>query len=183
MGSRKVTLCAAVFLAAALTPQAYAADGGVAVDPAAPAPGSDVTLRVTDCTERSAVAVSAAFESDVRLSVSGSQGTLTGSSRVRASVTAGVYAVRVTCGDRAREGTLTVGERHGTGRPDAPATPVAPVHAGGGGTARLASGDDARADAPGAGHAVTGFALAGVAAVAVALGGVRRRRTREARRP
>ncbi|MFF8791266.1 hypothetical protein ACF088_41350, partial [Streptomyces sp. NPDC015125] len=67
MGSLKVTLCAGAALAAALyapAAHAYAADGGVSVAPSSPAPGTDVTLRVPDCTEKTAVAVSAAFESD-----------------------------------------------------------------------------------------------------------------------
>ena len=61
MGSMKVTLCAGAALAAALcAPAALAADGGsdgggVSVSPAAPAPGTDVTLRVPHCTEKTAV--------------------------------------------------------------------------------------------------------------------------------
>ncbi|MCW5252669.1 MULTISPECIES: hypothetical protein [unclassified Streptomyces] len=179
MGSTKVTLCAAAALAALLTTPAHAADG-VSVTPSSPAPGGDVTLRVPDCTERTAVAVSAAFESDVRLTLTARDGVLTGSSRVRTSVSAGVYAVRVTCGDRARQGTLTVTEpRHRPTGPAAPATPVAPVDAGGGGTAGLAAagaGDGARADGPGTPHTVTGLALGGLAALAVALRGLRGRR-------
>ncbi|GHI95445.1 hypothetical protein ACWDQL_03725 [Streptomyces olivaceus] len=185
MGSMKVTLCAGAALAAALcAPAALAADGGgdgggVSVSPAAPAPGTDVTLRVPHCTEKTAVAVSAAFESDVRLSLAAEDGALVGSSRVRSSVTAGAYAVQVTCGDRAREGTITVDEkRRASGRPTAHASPVAPVDAGGGGTAALAAtghGDQARSEAPGTAHTVTGLVLAGIAAVAVALRSVRSR--------
>ena len=98
MGSLKVTLCAGAALAAVCTPvapTAYAADGGgVSVTPSSPAPGTDVTLRVPDCTERTAVAVSAAFESDVRLSVAAEDGVLVGSSTVRSTVSAGAYAVQ-----------------------------------------------------------------------------------------
>ncbi|MFG3102840.1 hypothetical protein ACGFZL_20310 [Streptomyces sp. NPDC048182] len=181
MGSLKVTLCAGAALAAICVPAtaARAADGGgFSVTPAAPAPGSDVTLRVPDCTEKTAVAVSAAFVSDVRLSLTASDGALTGTSRVRTSMAAGVYAVRVTCGRSARKGTVTIGERRREGvgegvgeadRPSGHASPVAPVDAGGGGAARLAAGD------PGTAHTVTGLVLAGIAAVAVALRGVRSR--------
>ncbi len=180
MGSLKVTFCAGAALGAALAPiapahAAHAADGGgVSVSPAAPAPGTDVTLRVPDCTQKTAVAVSAAFASDVRMALSAGDGVLVGSSRVRPSVEAGAYAVRVTCGDRARQGTLTVDEGR---RPSAPASPVAPVDAGGGGTARLAAdhAQEARPEPPGTAHTVTGLALAGIAAVAVALRGVRSR--------
>ncbi|MFJ8540760.1 hypothetical protein ACIRFH_01875 [Streptomyces sp. NPDC093586] len=183
MGSLKVTLCAGAVLAAVCTPvapAAYAADGdGVAVTPSSPAPGADVALRVPDCTERTAVAVSAAFESDVRLSAADEGGVLVGSSRVRSSAAAGAYAVRVTCGRDARQGTITVDAPHRPAhRPSAPSSPVAPVDAGGGGAARLAaphSDDAARVDPPGTAHTVTGLVLAGIAAVAVGLRGVRSR--------
>jgi hypothetical protein len=181
MGSLKVTLCAGAALAAALcAPAAYAADGGgVSVTPASPAPGTDVTLRVPDCTEKTAVAVSAAFESDVRLSLAAGDGVLVGSSQVRSTVRAGAYAVQVKCGDDARRGTITVDEkRRPDTRPSAPVSPVAPVDAGGGGTARLAaadSGEQARSEPPGTAHTVTGLVLAGIAAVAVALRSVRSR--------
>ncbi|WP_030180019.1 hypothetical protein [Streptomyces violaceorubidus] len=182
MGSLKVTLCAGAALATALCAPAalaHAADGGgVSVTPSSPAPGTDVTLRVPGCTEKTAVAVSAAFESDVRLGLAAGDGVLVGSSRVRTSVRAGAYAVQVTCGDQARRGTITVeGDRRPDTRPSAPASPVAPVHAGGGGTARLAAdgAEQARSEAPGTAHTVTGLVLAGIAAVAVALRGVRSR--------
>ena len=182
MGSLKVTLCAGAALAAVcapVAPTAYAADGGgVSVTPSSPAPGTDVTLRVPDCTERTAVAVSAAFESDVRLSAPAEDGVLVGYSTVRSTVAAGAYAVQVTCGEDARKGTITVERRH---RPTAPASPVAPVDAGGGGTAELAAsdtGDGARVDPPGTAHTVTGLVLAGIAAVAVGLRGVRSRSRR-----
>ncbi|MFI8945069.1 hypothetical protein ACIGO6_00930 [Streptomyces sp. NPDC053750] len=179
MSSLKVTLCAGAVLAAALTPVAYAADSaggdGVSVSPSSPVPGGDVTLRVADCTEKTAVAGSAAFVSDVQLSVTAKDGELVGSSRIRSSTEAGAYAVQVTCGDEARKGSVTVAERRG---PAAPASPVAPVDAGGGGTARLAAAESregARPEPPGTAHTVTGLVLAGIAAVAVALRGVRSR--------
>ncbi|GAA4822117.1 hypothetical protein [Streptomyces ziwulingensis] len=251
MGSLQATLCAGAALTAALLPAtAFAGDdagddGRVSVTPAAPAPGTDVTLRVAGCTERTAVAVSAAFVSDAELSLASTDGALVGSSRVRAPLKAGAYTVEVRCGPTAREGTLTVtapedtGDRTGERAPErtnsderaparaesgesapepadtgerapartdgvthespaepepqsepepdrdlaparnrpvaAHASPIAPVAAGGGGTA-LAAGDDAQADGPGTAHAVTGLVLAGVAAVAVALRSARRSR-------
>ncbi len=112
MGSLKVTLCAGAALAAVFSPTAHAADGGgVSVAPASPAPGTDVTLRVADCTEKTAVAVSAAFVTDARLSLASTDGALVGSSRVKSTVTAGAYAVKVRCGDAERSGTLTVTDR------------------------------------------------------------------------
>ncbi|MFE0807696.1 hypothetical protein ACFW4M_14135 [Streptomyces sp. NPDC058794] len=184
MGSLKVTLCAGAAAAAvlapiapiAVAPAAYAVDGGgVSVSPSTPAPGSDVELRVADCTEKTAVAVSAAFVSDAKLTLAAKDGVLVGAGTVRSTLEAGAYAVRVKCGDDARKGTVTVAERQ---RPAAPASPVAPVDAGGGGTAQLAasdSRDEARPEPPGTAHTVTGLVLAGIAAVAVALRGVRSR--------
>ncbi|MFH8656945.1 hypothetical protein [Streptomyces afghaniensis] len=251
MGSLRVTVCTSVLFAAALTPAAYAVDaGGISVTPSAPAPGSDVTLRVPDCAERTAVARSAAFVADARLTVH--DGELVGESRVRSTLDAGTYAVKVTCGGAERTGTFTIrdgeGRRHsapgtdehapvpgtdehasvpatdehapvsgtigqppapGTvGQPPAPGTvgqppmpegggqssapdddeqqsasrrpgpyasPVAPVQAGGGGAADLVAAED-RGAGPGTAQGVTGLVLAGVAAVVVALGGVRRGR-------
>lgn len=263
MGSLRVTVCTSVLVAAALTPAAYAADaGGVSVTPATPAPGSDVTLRVADCAERTAVARSAAFVADARLTVT--DGELVGESRVRSTLDAGTFAVKVTCGEAERTGTFTVRRGEGrrsvsgagehpsagtvtgsgtggkppapgtVGQPPAPGTvgqppapgaigepsapvtvqppvpegggqpsgsgddgqwsasggegqqpasrrpgahpsPIAPVQAGGGGAADLVAAED-RGAGPGTAQGVTGLVLAGVAAVVVALGGVRRRR-------
>ncbi|MEV3971080.1 hypothetical protein AB0K68_23470 [Streptomyces sp. NPDC050698] len=274
MGCLRVTVCTSVLAVVALAPAAYAADGGsVSVTPVAPAPGSDVTLRVTGCAQRTAVAASPALVADARLTVTGAH-ELTGESRVRSTLPAGKYAVRVTCGDTRRTGTLTVrdggqprsqavseapeagseapedgleapeggpggaedgpegaedapdGSHDGpeapdaasdaprtaldtpeavTGaagqppapgkggqpsapgvdeedtpsrRPGAPASPVAPVQAGGGGAADSLAAED-RGTGPGTAQGVTGLMLAGVAAVVVALRAVRRRRGTE----
>ncbi|MFF7375773.1 hypothetical protein ACFY96_10960 [Streptomyces massasporeus] len=259
MGSLRVTVCTSVLAAVALAPAAYAADpGSVSVTPAAPAPGSDITLRVTGCAQRTAVAASAAFVTDARLTATGAR-ELTGESRVRSTAEAGSYAVRVTCGATRQTGTLTVRDGkarrpeaaplpgHGAGplpvdeaaplsvpgtggqppapgaggqlpapgavggadgrlpapdgggqpsapgvdgepsapgaddeaplshRPGAPASPVAPVQAGGGGAAEHVAAEE-RGTGPGAAQGVTGLVLAGVAAVVVALRGLRRGR-------
>ncbi|MFJ4278871.1 hypothetical protein [Streptomyces massasporeus] len=254
MGSLRVTVCTGVLAVVALAPVAYAADtGSVSVTPAAPAPGSDITLRVTGCAQRTAVAASPAFVADARLTVIDA-GELTGESRVRSTAEAGSYAVRVTCGATRQTGTLTVrdgkaarrseappapatgghlpapgaapgmsgqlpapGAAGGSGRvpapddggrlpapdgggkpsapgvdgeptdadtapdaslphrPSAPASPVAPVQAGGGGAAELVAAEE-RGAGPGTAQGVTGLALAGVAALVVALRGLRRGR-------
>ncbi|MFF5366498.1 hypothetical protein [Streptomyces sp. NPDC013187] len=255
MGSLKVTACTSALAVVALAPAAYAVDAGsVSVTPARPAPGSDITLRVTGCAQRTAVAASAAFVADARLTVAGAD-ELVGDSRVRSTLEAGSYAVRVTCGATRRTGTFTVqdgesgpGERHGAGRsgapraavpgappaavpepppaavpgaggrppapgtggqppvpgkggeppgpeeggqssapgvdeeafpsrrPGAPASPVAPVRAGGGGAAGSLAAEEGGAG-PGTAQGVTGLVLAGAAAtVVVALRGVRRGR-------
>ncbi|MFF0157461.1 hypothetical protein ACFYRY_07950 [Streptomyces sp. NPDC005263] len=185
MGSLRLTLCSTVLAVAALTPAAYATDGdGVTVTPSSPAPGADVALRVNGCAVKSATAASAAFVTDARLT--GSGGTLAGETRVRTSIRAGSYDVRISCADLQVKDKITVG--HGSARPSAQASPsaqaappahaspVAPVPAGGGGTATLSATEDARAAGPGTAQGVTGLVLVGVAAVAVALLGSRRSR-------
>ncbi|MFI6035631.1 hypothetical protein ACIBBD_15945 [Streptomyces sp. NPDC051315] len=178
MGSLKAPLCAGVaVVATALIPTAYAADGAsgggeVSLTPSTPSPGAEVSLRVTGCAGKTATAASVAFVSEARLV--GTGGTLVGETRVRSSLSLGSYGVTVTCADLRTTHTLRVGPA-----PTSPAThasPVAPVRAGGGGAAPLASADEARADSPGTAQTVTGLVLAGVAAVVVALRTVRRSR-------
>lgn len=176
----RLTLCAGAVLAAAFAPAAYASDGGVTVVPASPAPGGDIQLRALGCAGTTGTAVSAAFVADARLT--GRGGVLVGDTRVRSSVTAGTYEVKVSCDgrqDRVR-GTVTVAAPGGrtpstsaAAVPTGPASPVAPVHAGGGGSAHFAS-VDARTSSPGTKHAVIGLVLASVAAVAVAVRSARR---------
>jgi hypothetical protein len=178
MGSLKTTLCAGVaVVAAALVPTAYAADGGsgagkVSMTPSAPTPGAEVSLSVRGCAGKTATAASVAFVSDARLAVS--NGTLVGETRVRSSLTAGSYGVTVTCAEFRTSSTIKV--LAASARPSPHASPVAPVRAGGGGAAPLASADEARVDSPGTAHAVTGLVLAGVAAAVVALRTLRRSR-------
>ncbi|MFD4785705.1 hypothetical protein ACFWN1_01185 [Streptomyces sp. NPDC058459] len=188
--------------AAAFTPAvAHAADGGgshgtggLTVAPAVPVPGTDVSLRVRGCTASQGTAASSAFVSDARLT--GGQGDLSGQTRVRTSLKAGAYDVRITCADHSFTGRISVDEpgagvRPGSGsgsgdEPDTGPSPVAPVHAGGGGTA---AGGSVGADTstlfatvaptgsgPGAAQALTGLALAGCTAVTV--GALRGRRSR-----
>ncbi|MGW7209574.1 hypothetical protein [Streptomyces sp. NPDC054837] len=170
MGSLRLTLCTALLAVTALTtPAAHAADGAaVAVTPSSPAPGTDIALRVSGCADRTGTAVSAAFVADVRLT--GADGTLVGETRVRTELRAGSYDVQVTCGDTSRKAAVTVVQE-----PSPHTSPVAPVQAGGGGTAHLAAAD-ARTAGPGTAQAVTGLVLAGVAAAAVVLRRVRRSR-------
>ncbi|MFF1283591.1 hypothetical protein ACFVY4_22975 [Streptomyces sp. NPDC058299] len=187
MGSLRLTLCTGFVAVAALAPAAHAvaADGGsVSVTPASPAPGADVTVRVAGCTGRQGTAASAAFVADARLAgAPGAQGSLSGETRVRTSIEPGAYEVRITCADYAVTGRITVA-RAGAGRreetvrlPDVAASPVAPVPAGGGGTAHFAT-VATNGSGPGTAQAATGLALAGIAAVAV---GLRARRSRGTR--
>ncbi|MFF1738518.1 hypothetical protein [Streptomyces mirabilis] len=176
----RLTLCAGAVLAAAFTPAAYAADGGVSVSPVSPAPGSDVQLRALGCTGTTGTAVSTAFVADARLT--GQGGVLVGDTRVRSSATPGAYEVKVSCDGRQDRvtGTITVTTsggptslRSALAVPTGLASPVAPVHAGGGGTAHFAS-VDARSSSPGTKQAVIGLVLASAAAVAVAVRSARR---------
>ena len=180
MGSLKVTLCAgAAVVLAALTPTAYAADGGgVSVTPASPAPGADVSLRISGCAGTTGTAASAAFVADAKLA--GASGTLAGETRVRSTLEPGSYDVKITCGSLTVKGAIKVVENASqspTAQPSEqpPASPVAPVHAGGGGTAHMAA-VDVRAAGPGTAQTVVGLLLAGVAAAAVALRSARRSR-------
>lgn len=179
MGSLKVTLCAgAAVVLAALTPTAYAADGGgVTVTPASPAPGADVALRISGCAGTTGSAASAAFVADARLV--GASGILAGETRVRTSLEPGSYDVKITCGSVTVKGAIKVvenGSQSPSTPPSTPASPVAPVHAGGGGAAAHLAAVDARAAGPGTAHEVVGLLLAGVAAAAVALRSARRSR-------
>ncbi|GLP65563.1 MULTISPECIES: hypothetical protein [unclassified Streptomyces] len=174
MGSTRLTLCTAVLAVAAFAPAAQAADGGsVSVTPSTPAAGADLTLRVTGCAGKTATAASAAFVADARLT--GSGGSLAGETRVRSSIEPGSYDVKITCADFQVKGRITVVAAKGD-HATAPATPAAPVNAGGGWTATHLSGMEPHATGPGTGHAVTGLVLAGVAAVAVVLRRSRRSR-------
>ncbi|MFD4505547.1 hypothetical protein [Streptomyces sp. NPDC058457] len=185
MGSIRLTLCTGLLVGTAglsgLFPAAArAADGqGVTVTPASPPVGSVVALRVSGCSGTTGTAASTAFVSDARLG--GTDGALTGQAQVRSTIGAGTYDVRVSCAGAAVTGSLAVVARSSS-RLDPPgvlpASPVAPVHAGGGGTAPLAS-VESRSTGPDTAQAVTGLLLAAFAAAAVGL--LRARRGRGSR--
>ncbi|MFH8340363.1 hypothetical protein [Streptomyces sp. AM6-12] len=169
MGSLPLTVCSGLLAVAALGPTAqaaHAADGGtLAAAPAAPVPGAAVTLRVSGCTGRHATAASRAFTADARLT--GAHNALAGRARVGSTVGPGAYDVRVTCADRVVDGRITVVAGDGGSRVSA-----APVDA----TAHFATVATS-GSGPDTAQALTGLALASVAAVAVGL------RTRRDRRP
>ncbi|MFI0962346.1 hypothetical protein ACH4S8_13235 [Streptomyces sp. NPDC021080] len=183
MRSMRLTLCAGAVVAAAFTPATYAVGvgpagagpAGVSVTPVSPAAGSDIRLRAMGCAGRTGTAVSDAFVSDARLTGEGGGG-LVGDTRVRTALRPGSYGIQVDCdGRRDRvKGTVTVPAPDSSPSASTPASPVAPVNAGGGGTARLAAADDAHVAGPGTKQAVVGLVLASVAAVAVAVRSARR---------
>ncbi|WP_299527781.1 hypothetical protein [uncultured Streptomyces sp.] len=175
MRSLPLTLCAATAAAAISlsAPVALAGQddgrGTLSVTPSALAPGDDVELRTDACRKgRQATGNSDAFVSEARFAPAEEKG-LVAEARIRSDADAGAYDVWLTCrgGGRAT-GTLTVVH-------DVRPSPVAPVKAGGGGTAALA-GQGARSEGPGTPHAVIGLVLAAAAAVAVAFRSARRRR-------
>lgn len=179
MRFRQVTLCAAVAAATALMPVAVAtADseqhGSLTVTPSTIAPGGEVDLRVSVCSGRQAVGTSEAFVSQANFAPA-ADGGLFAQARIRSDAQARGYDIWVNCKDSSGQASGRVTVVHGGGRPDHHPTPHAPVHAGGGGAARLADGQ-ATEQGPGTRHAVIGLALAAAAAVAVAGRGVRRRR-------
>lgn len=185
MRSLRITLCAgAAVVAAVFAPAAYADDAagaGVRVTPASPAPGGDIQLLATGCAGRTGTAKSAAFVADAQLT--GKDGALVGDTRVPTSIKPGTYDIKVSCDgyDDKVKGAVTVAAGGGPSPgPSAPASPVAPVHAGGGGTAHLAM-VDTRETGPGTRQAVIGLVLASVAAVAVAVRSARRSRHGDAR--
>ncbi|WP_031090885.1 hypothetical protein [Streptomyces sp. NRRL WC-3549] len=176
MRSLPLTFCAAVAAATIAVPASAApaepkdpkGSGPVTVTPAVVSPGGEVELWTDVCGKgTSARGNSEAFTSEARFAPADRKG-LRAEARIRPDAAPDAYEIRVTCKDghgRAK-GTVTVVPHR---RP----TPVAPVRAGGGGTATLATGGAA---GPGLPHAVTGLALATAAVAAVAFRGARRRR-------
>ncbi|WP_326697673.1 hypothetical protein OG909_10210 [Streptomyces sp. NBC_01754] len=181
MRSLSLTFCATVAAAAIALPASAAAvdpapkdpkehqgSGSVTVTPSTAVPGGEVELWTDVCGKgTSARGNSEAFTSEARFAPAGGKG-LRAKARIRTDAVPDAYEIRVTCkdGHGRATGTVTVVHRR--------ASPAAPVRAGGGGTATLATGRQA---GPGLPHAVTGLALGTVAVAAVAFLGARRRRS------
>ncbi|RYJ27785.1 putative membrane protein [Streptomyces sp. L-9-10] len=204
-GAGAVAVLVATPVLGAVTAQAHDSVR-VTVTPSAVAPGGEIEIRAEGCRNGSGAAVSRAFVAGAELR-DRAGGALTGSTVIGSSVKEGGYEIDVRCDGHghAGAGRFEVVAHAGQDRPEQHASPVAPVRAGGGGTAPLAAdvatdvgdvrdvhevraaGDvrtDLRTDArtaaeatgPGTPHAVIGLVLAGVAAVAVALRSARRSR-------
>ncbi|MFF9570742.1 hypothetical protein [Streptomyces sp. NPDC014685] len=184
MRSLPLTFCVVAAVAATLAPvpaaladSAAGADRGegrgsrasLTVTPSTVGPGGEVDLRLEGCGGRKAEGTADVLVSPARF-LPAADGGLFAETRIGSGTSPGDHDIRVVCEDgRGTEavGTVTVTDR---GR----ATPVAPVSAGGGG-ASLAEWE-APQEGPGTTHTLTGLVLAAVAAVAVALRSVRRRR-------
>ncbi|MGW9303961.1 hypothetical protein ACWHA3_24500 [Streptomyces cyaneofuscatus] len=186
MRSTPITFCAAAAAALialpgsaaqaspAAPPAARAGDddrrtGTVSVTPSTIAPGGQVELWVDICGKgRQAKGNSDAFASVAHFRPADDKG-LYAEATIRSGAEPRSYDVWVTCEDGKGKATGTLTVIHHT-RP----SPVAPVKAGGGGTAVLAERGD-QSEGPGTRHAVIGLVLAAVASVAFALRTSRRR--------
>ncbi|MEV0850017.1 hypothetical protein AB0J21_29770 [Streptomyces sp. NPDC049954] len=183
MGSLRITLCAGAVVAAAALAPATAAHAGeghhpgkgrpgeVSLTPSTVAPGGSVEIRVDGCDGTTGAASSAAFVSEVALNgKDGRENPLYGEATVDHNTAPGTYRVSVDCdGYRGPKGAFQV---LGGSRP----TPTAPIHAGGGATARIAA-KEAAPTGPSTSQTVFGGVLAGAAGVIIA-GRVMRRRRR-----
>ncbi|MFD9538983.1 hypothetical protein [Streptomyces sp. NPDC060022] len=180
MRSLPLTFCATVAAATIALPASTALaesepkdhKGSVSVTPSTVSPGGEVELWVDACgRSRSATGNSEAFVSEARFAPADGKG-LFAEARIRSDAAPDDYEVWVTCKDGHGKATGTFTVVHHS-RP----SPVAPVRAGGGGTATLAEQAGTEQSGPGTRHAVIGLALGAVAAVAVAFRSARRRRS------
>lgn len=158
MRSLPLTFCAAIVAGTIALPASAASAGSktenpgdekrsgtVSVSPSRVSPGGEVELRVDVCgKDRSARGNSEAFASEARFEPADGKG-LVAHARIRSDAAPDDYEIWVTCKDGHGKATGTVTVVH-HGRP----SPVAPVRAGGGGTAVLAEeAAPTRAPAPG----------------------------------
>ncbi|MCX4786908.1 MULTISPECIES: hypothetical protein [unclassified Streptomyces] len=185
MRSIPLTFCAAAVVAAALMPASAAladSDTGtdrgtgsgsrtaLSVSPPSLAPGGAVDLRLDSCGGKEAKGNSDAFVSEARFSPA-ADGGLFAEARIGTDASPGDHEIQVVCTDD--KGTKVSGTVTVVGRGQA--SPLAPVRAGGGGTAARTD-REAHQEGPGIVHAVIGLVLAAVAAVAVGFRSARRRR-------
>ncbi|MFB6622228.1 PT domain-containing protein [Streptomyces sp. NPDC056374] len=186
---------------------AYAHDGvKVTVTPSTASPGADVDVRVQGCKGTTGAAKSPAFVADAELTGrDGGGAPLFGDTTVKTRLENGTYKVSVTCDghDHPDVGTVRVERQKPTHEPTRRptheptwkpthepthepthhASPVAPVRAGGGGTAAFAApaapgvAQTTSESGLGTPYTLLGLGLAAVAAVAVAFRSSRRRGT------
>ncbi|MFB7589612.1 hypothetical protein [Streptomyces sp. NPDC056169] len=178
-----------LFVLAPTAGSAYAHDGvKVTVTPSTASPGADVDVRVQGCKGTTGAAKSRAFVADVELTGRDGGGyPLFGDTTVKSGLEDGTYKVSVTCDGHDHRDVGTVQVRHQqpthepTHEPTHHATPVAPVRAGGGGTAAFAApaapgvAQTTSESGLGTPYTLLGLGLAAIAAVAVAFRSSRRR--------
>ncbi|MGW8602401.1 hypothetical protein ACWGLB_26065 [Streptomyces sp. NPDC055893] len=182
---------------------AYAHDGvKVTVTPSTASPGADVDVRVQGCKGTTGAAKSPAFVADAELTGrDGGGAPLFGDTTIKTRLENGTYKVSVTCDghDHPDVGTVRVERQKPTHEPTRKptheptwkpthepthhASPVAPVRAGGGGTAAFAApaapgvAQTTSESGLGTPYTLLGLGLAAVTAVAVAFRSSRRRGT------
>lgn len=176
---------ALVLVLAPMTGGAYAHDGVKAtVTPSGASPGADVDVRVEGCEGTTGAAKSPAFVADTELTGrDGGRSPLYGDTTVRSGLEEGTYKVGVTCDghDHPDVGAVEVRHHRPTPEPSHHPSPVAPVHAGGGGTAAYAApaapgvAQTATESGLGTPYTLLGLGMAAIAAVAVAFRSSRRR--------
>ncbi|MFD0074537.1 hypothetical protein ACFVIY_19105 [Streptomyces sp. NPDC127166] len=165
---------------------AYAHDGvKVTVTPSTASPGAEVDVRVQGCKGTTGAAKSKAFVADAELTGRDGGGKpLFGDTTIRSGLKDGTYEVGVTCDGHDHRDVGTVQVRHRqepTHRPTHHATPIAPVRAGGGGTAAFAApaapgvAQTTSESGLGTPYTLLGLGMAAIAAVAVAFRSSRRR--------
>ncbi|BBJ43476.1 hypothetical protein SSPO_061940 [Streptomyces antimycoticus] len=179
-----LTLCAAACAAAAavtaaapaLADQRHSATTTIRISPHALAPGAEVEIWAFGCPDREATASSPVFVDDAELTPEGNA--LFSEATIRSTATKGAHRVTVDCADGlAREDREAREDgKGGMGEVslavERPPSPVAPVRAGGGGTAP----DETRARDGIGGAEAYGLVLSGGTALAVGGLAVHRRR-------
>ncbi|GHA70478.1 hypothetical protein ACIQRS_11935 [Streptomyces termitum] len=186
MRSCPIALSAAgAALALVLAPTAgtaFAHDGvQVTITPSTAAPDTDVDVRAQGCSGTTGAARSQAFVREAALTGRDGDYPLYGGATLRSDIEDGTYKVSVSCDghDHNDIGTVTVRRHHQ--RPTHRPVPIAPVRAGGGGTAAFAApaapgvAQTAGEGGLGTPYTLLGLGMAAVAAVAVARRSSRRR--------
>ncbi|WP_329279124.1 PT domain-containing protein [Streptomyces sp. NBC_00691] len=196
---------ALVLVLAPTAGSAYAHDGvKVTITPSTASPGADIDVRVQGCKGTTGAAKSPAFVADAELTGrDGGGAPLFGDTTIKTRLENGTYRVSVTCDghDHPDVGTVRVERQKPTHEPTHKPThepthrpshepthepthhpsPVAPVRAGGGGTAAFAApaapgvAQTTSESGLGTPYTLLGLGLAAVAAVAVAFRSSRRR--------
>ncbi|QKV94751.1 hypothetical protein HUT19_25860 [Streptomyces sp. NA02950] len=163
-----VTLCPVV-AAPALADQRHDGSATIRVSRLAIPPGAEVEVRAFGCPGKLATASSPVFVDDAELTPDGDG--LFSEATIRSTAASGAHRVTVDCGDRVS--AADAGEKVSVAV-ERPPSPIAPVHAGGGGSAPAE--ERMREDFGGA--EAYGLVLSGGTALVVGGLAVQRRRRR-----
>ncbi|MGW1762931.1 hypothetical protein ACWCQL_02380 [Streptomyces sp. NPDC002073] len=171
-------LLAATAATLGFAPSASAGEEGrgtVWATPSTASPGAQIELRVNGCNGTTGTAKSEVFVADAELSGrDGGGNPLYGEAMISSRARPGWYSIHVTCDGRDRKatGSIQIEHHQPNHRPSHHATPVWPVHAGGGGMSEELTATAAKKESgsrgPGLPHTVIGALLAAAATLAVA---------------